>query len=74
MSRGTKTGLCLEVHDLASSKILAFRPQDRDFVRSLLVHKMINSRILQNRVESTLATDELKQTVMDWIRATSEDM
>ena len=30
---GWKTGLCLEAHDLAVSKLVAFRPKDLDFVR-----------------------------------------
>lgn len=28
-----KTGLCVEAHDLAVSKLVAFRPKDLDFVR-----------------------------------------
>ncbi len=35
-------GRCLEAHDLAASKLAAFRPKDRDFVRTLLVEEMIN--------------------------------
>ena len=31
-----KTGLCVEAHDLAVSKLVAFRPKDLDFVRVLL--------------------------------------
>jgi hypothetical protein len=30
------TGLCLESHDVAASKLVAFREKDRDFVRVLL--------------------------------------
>lgn len=35
-----KTGLCLEGHDLAASKLAAFRDKDRDFVRVLLAERL----------------------------------
>ena len=31
------TGWCVEAHDLAASKLVAFRDKDKDFVRTLLV-------------------------------------
>src|SRR5262245_37430691 len=33
---GNRTGWCVEAHDLAVSKLVAFRDKDRDFVRILL--------------------------------------
>ncbi len=35
------TGWCVEAHDLAVSKLVAFRDKDKDFVRTLLVEKLI---------------------------------
>lgn len=35
------TGWCAEAHDLAASKLVAFRDKDRDFVRTLIVEKLI---------------------------------
>ena len=35
------TGHCLESHDLAASKLVAHRDKDRDFVRVLLVERLV---------------------------------
>ena len=40
---GGGTGLCLEVHDLAVSKLVAGREKDLDFVGALLRHGLANS-------------------------------
>lgn len=40
-------GLCLEIHDLAFSKLVAGRPKDFDFVAGLLTHRLINRGTLQ---------------------------
>jgi Nucleotidyltransferase of unknown function (DUF6036) len=47
---GGATGWCLEVHDLATSKLVAGRQKDLDFVRLLLREKMVASDTLANRV------------------------
>jgi hypothetical protein len=44
------TGWCVEAHDLAASKLVAFRGQDRDFVRVLLEHELVNPRKLLLRI------------------------
>jgi Nucleotidyltransferase of unknown function (DUF6036) len=44
------TGWCVEAHDLAASKLVAFRDKDKDFVRTLLVEKLIDQRKLHRRV------------------------
>ena len=67
-------GYCLEVHDLAVSKVLAFRPKDRDFVRSLFVHELADIDIVLKRLESTNASQELKLHVSDWLRALREEL
>jgi hypothetical protein len=33
---GSGTGWCVEAHDVAASKLVAFRDKDRDFVRVLI--------------------------------------
>jgi hypothetical protein len=43
---GGATGYCLEVHDLAASKLAAFRDRDREFVRLLLRDRLLS----QNRL------------------------
>jgi hypothetical protein len=44
------TGLCLEAHDLAASKLAAFRDKDREFVRACLANDMISGRKLVSRL------------------------
>ena len=47
------TGYCLEVHDLAISKIVAMRPKDLQFVQELSLHGMIDKETLLQRLELT---------------------
>ena len=46
------TGWCLEVHDLAASKLVAGRQKDLDFVRVLLCEKMVSTDTLGSRIEA----------------------
>lgn len=50
---GGATGWCLEVHDLAASKIVAGRDRDLEFVTSLLSHGLIQSETLRSRLDET---------------------
>lgn len=68
------TGLCLEVHDLAASKIVAHREKDRVFVTTLIQEKLINSQTLMERVETMQLEEERWQHIQDWIRITAEDV
>ncbi len=47
------TGLCLEVHDLAISKIVAGRHKDVEFIRELIRYKMIREQIMRTRLAKT---------------------
>jgi len=47
------TGLCLEVHDLAVSKIIAQRPKDVEFFQELVRHDMIQKRTVLRRLAQT---------------------
>ena len=47
---GGATGWCLEVHDLAVSKLVAGRGKDLDFVRVLVRERMVDPAVLQERV------------------------
>ena len=44
------TGLCVEVHDLAASKLAAFRDKDREFVRVLIMHELVRPITLRLRL------------------------
>ncbi|HEX7470849.1 MAG TPA: DUF6036 family nucleotidyltransferase [Verrucomicrobiae bacterium] len=50
---GGGTGLCLEVHDLAVSKLVAGREKDLDYVGAILRHRLAQSEIIRERLNST---------------------
>ena len=58
------TGYCLEVHDLAISKIIAMRPKDLEFVQELVRHDMIEKKTMLHRLEQT----DLQESVRSNIR------
>lgn len=49
---GTGTGLCLEVHDLAVSKLVAGREKDTDFILALCRHRLVRVDTLEQRLDS----------------------
>jgi hypothetical protein len=49
-STGAATGWCLDVHDLAVSKLVAGRDKDLDFVRVLVRERMVDPALLEQRV------------------------
>lgn len=68
------TGHCLESHDLAASKLVAHRDKDRDFVRVLLVERLVQPEILLHRVGLLPSPEETKQRITKWIKATAGDI
>ena len=69
-----KTGWCVETHDLAASKLAAYREKDRDFVRILLINEMINAQTLIERI-CTLSIDEpLRDGLVQWIKVTAKEL
>jgi hypothetical protein len=66
-----KTGDCLEAHDLAASKLVAFREKDTDFVRVLLTEHLIDPKVLTARIESLEVPDELRQRIVEWVLLTA---
>ncbi len=53
------TGWCLDLHDLAVSKLAAGRPHDLDFARHMLAHQLLDSPLLINRLRSTGRSKDL---------------
>jgi hypothetical protein len=49
---GGGKGLCLEVHDLAVSKLVAGRKKDLSFVKVLLLHHLAKSEIIRERLNA----------------------
>lgn len=68
------TGLCIEAHDLAASKLVAYRDKDRAFVTTLLAEELIDGIILIKRVESLPVSDDVKERLDRWVRVTLDDL
>jgi len=62
------TGLCLEVHDLAISKYVAGREQDKEFTRELAKHRMVQLNTLSTRERETDLPRALRERVKARIR------
>jgi len=65
---------CLEAHDLAASKLAAYRDKDRDFVRVLLIEQMIDADIFLHRIDLLPVPDEVKERSVNWIKRTVKDL
>lgn len=55
---GGGTGLCLEIHDLAVSKLVAGREKDLDYIRALLHHRLAKSEVISERLQTTRVSAE----------------
>ena len=69
-----KTGWCIEVHDLAASKLVAYREKDRDFVRALLIEKMIIVETLIERIHMLQIDEQLRERILKWVHKTTEEL
>lgn len=58
---GGGTGLCLEVHDLAVSKLVAGREKDLDFVAGLLRHRLAEAGVVRERLGQTPLTPAMRE-------------
>lgn len=72
------TGWCLEAHDLAASKLVAFREKDRDFVRTLIVEELVTPRRLLVRLnqlpDNARVPDALRDRLVEWVKGTVRDL
>jgi len=62
------TGHCLELHDLAASKLAAWREKDREFVATLLAEGLIDSEVLDQRL-AALPLNRIDAGMLSSIRA-----
>lgn len=69
-----KTAYCLEAHDLAASKLAAYREKDRDFVRVLLAEKLITPRKLVARVHLLPIEHKDRMRLLRWIDLTMREL
>jgi len=69
-----KTGHCLERHDLAASKLAAFRAKDRDFVRVLLTEQMVSAPELIARIQRLPLPAAQRHRYVLWVDRTMRDL
>jgi len=74
ISTHNNTGFCIEAHDLAASKLAAYREKDKEFVRLLLIEKMINANILGERINKIDVKEQLRERLLYWLRITAEEL
>lgn len=67
-------GYCLEAHDLAASKLAAYREKDRLFVITLLNEGLIDADILMTRITMLQIDGATKQRLRRWVRAIGEEL
>lgn len=70
----SKKGYCVEAHDLAVSKLMAFRPKDTEFVRILLLEKLIEPEVLLQRLSNTRSESTILERAISWVRKTSGEL
>ena len=63
------TGLCLEVHDLTVSKLIAGRTKDLEFVQELVKHQMVDQITLYERLEMTDISNAGRRLATSRVRA-----
>jgi len=74
VSTNGNTGWCIEAHDLAASKLVAYRQKDRDYVRILLIEAMVKSSILLDRISSLGIDESLRERLTRWVKITAEEL
>jgi len=60
------TAICPEIHDLAASKLVAFREKDKHWVRAALTAGIVDPTTLRDRVDE-IECATAKQNILDWI-------
>ena len=64
-----RIGLCLEVHDLCVSKLVATREKDRAFCATLLRHRLVSGATLRERLDATEITRSARTRIEGWLDA-----
>lgn len=67
---GDATGYCLEVHDLAASKLVAWREKDREFVRVLLRERIVQQNKLARLINLLSLPEERREFLRRWVDGT----
>lgn len=61
--------LCLEPHDLAASKLVAYREKDVEFVAAMVAAGLIDPDTLVGRVEALPIDDQKRNVLLDTVAA-----
>jgi hypothetical protein len=72
-STGAATGLCLDVHDLAVSKLIAGRPKDLNFLAALFGHDLAKIELVRNRLKGTPLNRELQSACENRLQQIERD-
>jgi hypothetical protein len=67
-------GWCIEPHDLAASKLFAYRERDREFVRVLLANDMVTFEVLEDRIGLLPIADIDRERMLTWLLETVADL
>lgn len=67
-------GHCLDAHDLAASKLVAFREKDREFVRTLLAEGLISAKLMAQRISELGLEPEHADRLARWVTVTAEEL
>ncbi|MCC6970825.1 MAG: hypothetical protein IT434_11470 [Phycisphaerales bacterium] len=62
---GTPVAWCLELHDLAVSKLCAGRPKDSDYIRAMIAHQLADPAIIRARLDETPLDDPSRRACLD---------
>ncbi len=67
-------GRCLETHDLAASKLYAYRDKNRAVVRTLLTEGMLDGDRLIQRLSALPVAPAEVERLTTWVRVTEADL
>lgn len=73
-ARGANWGHCVETHDLAASKLFAYRDKDRDFVRVLIREGLVRPELLVERLQQLPIPAARQESLVSWVRITAEEL
>ena len=71
---GNATGYCLEAHDLAASKLAAFRERDREFVRVLMREKLVDPNRVVRLINLLKQPEEQRARLRQWVDGTAREL
>jgi hypothetical protein len=74
VNTGPATGFCLAIHDLAASKLAAFRERDREFVRLLLRDVPVDPNRLVRLINLLPLSDERRERLREWVDGTHREL